>query len=191
MYTCGMFSFLEGVPMEEGDGTVSVNVGGVGYRVFVPERIYKEICGKKRILLRTHTVVTDRAFSIFGFTTNIDRGVFLSLLKVPGIGPKKAMSVLGKADGIFISKAIAEKKTESLAACGISTQQAEKIILELTKSIQGSQREGLEHLIELLISLGYSKKEAVASVSGIDAEKNTPLSAQLRHALQHIHTTHP
>lgn len=184
-----MFSFLEGVPHDEGGGVVSIDVSGTGYKVFVPKRVHEEVCEYQKVRLWTHTIMTDKSFTIFGFTAKIDRGVFLSLLKVPGIGPKKALGVLGKSDGGSISKAIVEKDTTTLSSYGISTQQAERIVLELTKSLKGSTREGFEHLEDLLVSLGYSKKEASMSIQGVK-DKDAPLSTQLQHALRYMHAHH-
>ena len=180
-----MFLFLKGKAEQEEEGVISIETGGIGYKVTVPTRIQKEIVKKGDAHLLTHTIVKEPSLDIYGFTTKADKKMFLSLIKVSGIGPKKAMQILNTVDGETLSQAIIQEDIETLALYGVAKKSAQKIILEIQKEIKHLSKEENTTIVDILVSLGYSKKIAQEGSRGIQ-DKEQPVSLQIQHALKHI-----
>jgi Holliday junction DNA helicase RuvA len=128
-----MITFLEGQLVEKQPGRAVVNVGGVGYEVWIPlssfERLPPE--GAACRVLTYHHVRED-AQELFGFATEQERRLFLLLYSVSGVGPKTALGVLGGLSVRDIKKAIAEGDAKRLSTVkGLGRKTAEKIIVEL------------------------------------------------------------
>ncbi|MBW7907793.1 MAG: Holliday junction branch migration protein RuvA [Kiritimatiellae bacterium] len=178
-----MITFLEGVLVEKQPGRAVVNVGGVGYEVFIPlssfERLPPEgaVC---RVLTYHH--VREDAQELFGFATEGERRLFQLLYSVSGVGPRTALGVLGGLSVRDIKKAIAEGDAKRLATVkGLGRKTSEKIIVELRdKLTEGEMMEAVasaepgsaEELrtrdaILALISLGYKQADAMKMVKDV------------------------
>lgn len=178
-----MITFLEGQLVEKQPGRAVVNVGGVGYEVWIPlssfERLPPE--GAACRVLTYHHVRED-AQELFGFATEHERRLFLLLYSVSGVGPKTALGVLGGLSVRDIKKAIAEGDAKRLATVkGLGRKTAEKIIVELKdKLTEGEMLEAAvaaepgsaEELrtrdaILALVSLGYKQADALKMIKDV------------------------
>ncbi|HMP77089.1 MAG TPA: Holliday junction branch migration protein RuvA [Kiritimatiellia bacterium] len=178
-----MITFLEGQLVEKQPGRAVVNVGGVGYEVWIPlssfERLPPE--GATCRVLTYHHVRED-AQELFGFATEHERRLFLLLYSVSGVGPKTALGVLGGLSVRDIKKAIAENDAKRLATVkGLGRKTAEKIIVELKdKLTEGEMLEAAvaaepgsaEELrtrdaILALVSLGYKQADALKMIKDV------------------------
>ena len=134
-----MISFLRGLLLEKTPGAAIVDVGGVGYELFisVPTFTHLPDAGGE-VRLRVHTHVREDALSLFGFLTSDEKALFEKLISVSGIGPKLAMNVLsGLAAGDLVT-AIRGGQTDRLVRIpGVGKKTAERIVLELRDKLDG------------------------------------------------------
>lgn len=167
-----MIYFLEGIIEYKKDKFAVVNVGGVGYKVFMsPEGIAKlpEIGEKTKVF--THLHVREDAMDIYGFSDPIELVFFEALIAISGVGPKIALSILGISSTKMLASAIVREDTAFFTrVSGIGRKIAEKIILELKDKVQklGIEIEEFEsgdhEVLDALESLGYSARDAQNSL---------------------------
>lgn len=137
---------------------IVVQAGGVGYLVTVPIRVTPRL--GERVDLFTYHHIREDGQALFGFTTLEELNVFESLLTVPSIGPKLAMTILSAATPEEISSAVATDNVgffKSLS--GVGGKSAAKIIVELKGKLTGESFVGVPSadtsLLDALTALGY------------------------------------
>jgi Holliday junction DNA helicase RuvA len=170
-----MICFLEGTLEEKQPTRVVLNVGGVGYEVFIPLSTYDrlpkqgETC---RVLTYDH--IREDARTLFGFIREADRGVFELLLSITGIGPKIALSALSGLSARELKAAVVEGDTKRLSSVsGIGKKMAERMVVELRhklsdadalEAVAGASDEPEDHRLRdailALIALGYKQVDA-------------------------------
>jgi Holliday junction DNA helicase RuvA len=165
---------------------VVVDTGGVGYRLAVSAETLRAVPrAGEEVSLHAHLIVRDDALALFGFATEEERELFLSLVSVSGVGPKMALAALSGGPVDELLRAIAGADAKRFQAVpGIGKRTAERIIVELKEKVAdqlGTEApEGTEaetgpraEAREGLIGLGYSAAEAeklLAQASGESAE---------------------
>jgi len=122
------------VVAQEPDGTIVLDVAGVGYELAAPlgtlGRARPDEGG--RVTLWVHTHVREDALALFGFSDETERAAFRALLGVSNVGPKIAVAVLGALPAIDLSRAIATRNLGALTGVsGIGKRIAERLLLEL------------------------------------------------------------
>ncbi len=184
-----MFGYLEGVVIDTGARTLTLQVGGVGYRIFSTEEILaKTRGGKEKISLWTHFAVRENSQDLFGFLEKGDRDFFELLITVPGIGPKSALAVMNVASPATVSTAVATNDLGYLTkVSGIGRKTAEKIILELKGKIGGTGETLSEDgdVLEALKSLGYNERDIREVLKKIP-ETTANTGERVREALKHL-----
>lgn len=149
--------------------SVVLEVGGIGYRIFLPSNFLVKIKKDVGIKIFTHEHIREDARDLYGFETIEDLKMFWKLLAVSGVGPKMASRImtLGTAK---IFDAIARGEIAILSSVtGVGKKTAQKIILEL-KGVLVETQSGAsksDEVIDALIKLGYSRKEAADAVSAL------------------------
>lgn len=196
-----MIGRLRGVLLETANGLVTVDVGGVGYEVSVPESVWMQLpkVGEP-VDLRTRQVFREDSVTLYGFTNNWQRRLFDLLTGVKGCGPKSALSLIGQLGEEPLAAAILSQDAKALArAQGVGPRLGERIILELKEKIAeenlGRMIERTEseyaavavdssdEIVEALISLGY--KRFVAETAARDARhKGGSVEEQLVDAIR-------
>lgn len=172
---------------------IIVDVGGVGYEVDVPmSTFYALPATGERVQLMTHYVVREDAHLLFGFATNDERAAFRQLIKVTGIGPKVALAVLSGLSVAELNQAIALQDVKRLTRVpGIGNKTAERLLLELKgKVVASAAGAGVapavaspaDDVVNALLALGYSEKEAAAACRDLPADQ--PLNDSIRQALK-------
>ena len=128
-----MISHLRGTLFEKSTQSIIVDVGGVGYEVFVPLSTYYTLPEHHGpVNLHIHTHVRDDALVLFGFHTKLEKSLFLMLVSVSGIGPKLSANILSGMGPEDLLRAIATGDADRLRAIpGIGKKTAERIALEL------------------------------------------------------------
>ena len=130
-----MYHFIEGTLCSAPRGYAVLNVGGVGYQIFISERTAGELShlGKDtRCRLYTYLNVREDAMELFGFLTEAEKEAFLLLTSVSGVGARGAMSILSALTVEKLSFAILSDDAKAISSAnGIGTKTAQKIILEL------------------------------------------------------------
>ena len=178
---------------------VVVDANGVGYRLAVSAETLKSVPARgKRISLHAHLVARDDALSLYGFSSEEERDLFLHLISVGGIGPKVAMAVLSGGPVRELLRAIARGDSKRFQAVpGIGKRTAERIIVELREKVAAeldadadgpaltADEEDPRALArEGLLNLGYSQPEVEKLISGAHGESPEEIvQSALRSAL--------
>jgi holliday junction DNA helicase RuvA len=164
---------------------VIVDCGGVGYRLAVSAETLRHVPAVgQSATLHTHLVLRDDSISLYGFSTEEERELFLMLLSVQAVGPKVALAVLSGGPPRDLLSALAAGDTARLqAAPGVGKRTAERIIVELREKVAAgappatisvSRSDDPRTLARHgLVELGYTPQEAdelLREVSGDRAE---------------------
>ena len=196
-----MIALLRGRLLEKQPHRVVVDVGGVGYDVFVPLSTFyglSEVGGE--VVLRVHTHVREDALVLYGFTSRLEQELFERLIGVSGIGPKVALAVLSGIEPAELIGAIERQDVARLTAIpGVGKKTSERIVLELKDRLPrppapvvaaGGQLTGTglrDDLLSALINLGYHRPLAEKAVeSAIRGMPEGDFERTLRQALREL-----
>lgn len=185
-----MYEFFEGKIDRRGPTTLVLDVGGVGYSLFVPLGTPGDAGAKMRVWV--HQVVREDAHTLYGFATVDQRQLFRMLLSVRGVGPSVALSMLSSLNADQLTDAImTEDKSVLTGIKGVGKKTADQILLDLgekvarlgrataftdSSSAAGAepQRDAqLQDAISALVSIGYKEKDAAKLVDKAAAGAET------------------
>jgi len=161
-----MIGFIEGKIIEKKGSKVIVSANGVGYLISVPLSVADKLQNSSNTGLFTYLAVRENSLDLYGFLDASDKSLFELLLTVSGIGPKTALGVMNTASSSQIEKSVVEQNPSYLTkVAGVGKKISEKIVLELKgKMIANSKDNSLgdvdSDVVEALVSLGYSQKQA-------------------------------
>jgi holliday junction DNA helicase RuvA len=190
-----MIANISGKVISIENNSLVVDLGGIGFQVFVPAPLKDRLHVSESIYLHTVLIVRQDALSLFGFETRESRDYFNLLLTVNGIGPRLALAVLSTLSPDAIRRAIFHEQGEVFSRVpGVGKKTAQKIVLTLQDKIKGV--EGLEpvthltdadtEILEALTTLGYSVVEAQAALQSIPRDAPQDVGERLRLALQYF-----
>lgn len=176
-----MIGRLNGILAEKNPPHIMVDVGGVGYLVDVPMSTFYNLPATGcEVTLLTHMVVREDAQILFGFGSAPERYMFQQLIKISGVGPRTALSILSGLSVADLAHAVSAQEAGRLVKVpGIGKKTAERLLLELKgkfgDTLAGGgtaapQNEAQSDIIQALIALGYSEKEAQASLKQLPAD---------------------
>jgi len=170
-----------------------INVGGVGFFVFMPTSTLSSLGGLgQQVHLFTQMVVREDAISLYGFAMEEDLKLFQLLMGVSGFGPKLALALLSAMSAEELASAIAGGSMELLTTVpGIGKKLAGRLILELKDKISTgaatthliSIGEGDGDVIGALLSLGYSAIEASRAVASLPRDAKQGVEEKIKLAL--------
>jgi len=193
-----MIAALTGKILRKGSGEVVIDVGGVGYRVLVSDRLFTGLPPVgAQISLYTLLIVREDAHLLYGFETWEEREVFSTLIGVSGVGPKIALGVLSQLSLDELAQALVTGNVDLLTSVnGIGKKTAQRIVLELREKINKEALIGKENLdsvdatldsqnevIEALMALGYQHQEARQAFNAIE-NKDQEVSTLIRLSLK-------
>jgi Holliday junction DNA helicase RuvA len=166
---------------------VLVDVGGVGYEVDVPmSTFYNLPAAGEPVTLHTHLVVREDAHVLYGFATLEERGVFRLLIRISGVGARTALSVLSGLSVADLALTVASQDAARLTKVpGIGKKTAERLLLELKGKITETAKSAISSasdVVNALMGLGYSEKEALSAVKGLPT--GLPVAEGIRAALK-------
>ncbi|MFC1642934.1 Holliday junction branch migration protein RuvA [Myxococcota bacterium] len=191
--------------LEEPDGRLIVDVGGVGYEVATPVgTVGRARSGDKpeEVLLHIHTQVREDAFELYGFAAEGDRQLFRLLLAVQKVGPKLALGLLSALAAEEVIAAIRGGDISRLCRVpGIGRKTAERVVLELREKVgvvwslgsPPANRQGdvTDRLMAALVNMGYKSAEAERAVKSLgDAIGGQAMADSLRAALAALTQRH-
>lgn len=198
-----MIGRIQGVIVEKKPPELLIDVNGIGYEVLVPMNTFYQLpdIGQNTLLL-THLLIREEAHTLYGFLTEKERILFRTLIKISGIGPKAALSILSAITVEQFIQSIQNQSTLLLIKVpGVGKKTADRLLLELRNQLPKSLKEialknntalsdirilstAQEEALQALVTLGYSEKEAHKKLSRI--EDSTTLSCEnlIRLALQ-------
>ncbi len=176
-----MIGRLTGQLVEKAPPQVLIDVNGVGYEVDVPmSSFYNLPALGDRVTLLTHFVVREDAQQLFGFLTAEERATFRQLIRISGVGPKMALSLLSGLSVAELTQAVAQQQAGRLVKVpGIGKKTAERLLLELKGKLgpelalpggAAVASDAQADIVQALIALGYSEKEAGAALKSLPAE---------------------
>jgi Holliday junction DNA helicase RuvA len=174
-----MIGKLTGTLSDKNPPQVIVDCGGVGYEVQVPMSTFYNLPAEgQKVTLLTHFVVREDAQILYGFATGTEREAFRELIKISGVGPRTALSVLSGMGVSELAQAITLQEAGRLIKVpGIGKKTAERLLLELKgklgADIGASARvadASQADILQALVALGYSDKEALAALKALPKE---------------------
>lgn len=165
-----------------------LEVQGVGHVVRATPHTLSELTAGEERFLYIHDVVREDARDLFGFLTRVDLELFERLLKVSGVGPKVALTILSAGSGETMRRAIMHGDLALMTSVpGVGKKTAQKIILELKGQLveDESGAPGDAEVIEAMMSLGYSSQDARAALKTVSPSV-TDVSERVREALKSL-----
>jgi len=170
-----MIGRLSGTLVEKNPPQILLDVQGVAYEVDVPMSTFYNLPNLgERVALFTHLVVREDAHLLFGFGSESERRAFRQLIKISGIGARTALSVLSGLSVAELAQAVTMQEAGRLTEIpGIGKKTAERLLLELKDKLASDLTTAVgvhrappvsSDILNALLSLGYSDKEAIATV---------------------------
>jgi len=187
-----MIGQIRGIILEKQPPQLLVEVQGIGYEIDAPMSTFYQLPDiLQEVTLFTHFVVREDAHHLYGFYTRDERLLFRSLLKVNGVGPRLALTILSStAPGEFVHCVLNNDTASLVRLPGVGKKTAERLVVEMRDKLsdwyQGTPTAGtlpikqgiegqsrgrhqiLQDAISALITLGYKQQEAGRSVTKID-----------------------
>lgn len=200
-----MIGWLEGYILEKQAPDLLVNVNGVGYELQAPLSSFYAWENKEKISLYTHLAVRDDAHTLYGFASRDERSLFRTLIKVNGVGPKLALTILSSMEADRFVSCI--QLEDSAALCkipGIGRKTAERLLIEMRDRLKdwmvsgdaqlqssgGQKPEGHAHITQeaesALIALGYKPQEAAKMIQSVNSADIETAEALIRAALKRM-----
>ena len=172
-----MIGKLTGLLSDKNPPQVLVDCHGVGYEVHVPMSSFYNLPGVgEKVTLLTHFVVREDAQILYGFASSGEREAFRQLMKISGVGPRTALAVLSGLSVADIAHAVTTQDAGRLVKVpGIGKKTAERLLLELKGKIgadlgsanASATSDAQADILQALVALGYSDKEAAASLKSL------------------------
>jgi len=169
-----MIGRITGVLVEKAPPQILVEAHGVGYEIDVPMSTFYHLPGLGQALtLLTHFVVREDAQQLYGFLTAEERASFRELVRISGVGPRTALSILSGLSVSELAQAVAQQDAARLVKVpGIGKKTAERLLLELKGRLGAQLPEAAAPLgegasmdiVQALVALGYHEREARAAL---------------------------
>ena len=176
-----MIGKLTGTLLEKNPPQILIDCHGVGYEVDVPMSTFYNLpaLGEK-ISLLTHFVVREDAQLLYGFGSAAEREAFRQLVKISGIGPRTALSVLSGLSVAELAQAVtAQEAGRIVKVPGIGKKTAERLLLELKGKLGAdlnlpgaglARSDAQSDIQQALMALGYNEKDAAAALKALPAD---------------------
>lgn len=185
-----MIGRLTGTLLEKHPPTLLVDVGGVGYEVDAPMSTFYQLPGLgERVTLHTHLAVREDAHQLFGFATAAERRLFRALIKVSGVGPRLALTILSGISAEDFARCVQEEDAARLTKLpGVGKKTAERLVIEMRDRLEeapptlpgGPQAaagagggDPVRDAVDALVALGYKPQEASRMVRGVDTRERS------------------
>lgn len=202
-----MIGRLRGIIIEKQPPKVLIDVGGVGYNVFMPMTCFYELPNNgQEVIVLTHLIVREDAQLLYGFNHEQERELFRELIKVNGVGPKLALAILSGMSAQQFIVAVEQGEIKTLVKLpGVGTKTAERLIVEMkdrvkrfgeeltdsmtiveTGNIKKSSNQIESEAVSALIALGYKPQEASRIISKVikpEMDSETLIREALKSAL--------
>ncbi len=192
-----MIAKLSGRVAEKLAEILVIDVGGVGYGVYVPLEDLTTVTVSDPIKVYVYEHIRESSHDLYGFTKLGTKKLFELLLDVNGVGPKMALNVLGVGSADAVRRAIASGDTKLIqSATGVGKKVAERIVVELKDKVGlvstadtdalfvSSAQAEQDEAVQGLLALGYALPDAVKALTNIDVQ--LPAEERIRAALKAV-----
>jgi holliday junction DNA helicase RuvA len=182
-----MIGFLAGIVLQKQPPQLLLDVNGVGYEITVSMNTFYNLPDLSlKTQLYTHLIVREDVLQLYGFYTLEERRLFQALIKVSGVGPKSAISILSSIEVKRFVFCIQNNDTASLTSVpGIGKKTAERLVIEMRDRLNdwysgelaevnirtSSMQQNEQDAISALIALGYKPQEASRVLGKLDIAK--------------------
>ncbi len=203
-----MIAFLKGEVADMTEGSIILDVNGVGYEALVPGQLLSMLEGIGQSLkLYTHMQVREDTVTLFGFLTRDDLQMFRMLISVNGVGPRAGLSILSALGADDLRFAVLADDAKRISKTpGIGAKTAQKIILELKdkldleeafeKKLAAAENapeisaaagdDIIQDAVQALVALGYGSTEALKAVRSVKPAENMNTEDILKEALKRM-----
>lgn len=175
-----MIGKLTGQLLEKNPPQILVDCHGVGYEVDVPMSTFYQLPAiGQAVSLLTHFVVREDAQILYGFATAAEREAFRQLIRISGVGPRTALSVLSGMSVTELAQAVtAQEAGRIVKVPGIGKKTAERLLLELKGKLgadlpalgaASAVGDAAADIQQALMALGYNEKDAAAALKALPA----------------------
>jgi len=196
-----MIALVRGTLAYKSIDHVIVDVGGVGYRLFIPLSTFYSLPETGEISLFTHTHVREDSLLLYGFLSLEEKNLFVILIGISGIGPKLAVNILSHIPAGDLKRAIASGDLKRLSGLpGIGKKTAERLVLELKDkvgplaghtTVAGSSPAAvtaagdlISDVISALVNLGYKENQARKVLENMEMAPDLSMEEALKGALK-------
>ena len=194
-----MIGSLNGLIISKKPSEVLLEVNGIGYEIYIPlSTSFKLPSVDQTVQLLTHLIVREDQHTLYGFITEDERKLFRALIKISGVGPKLALTILSGINVEGFIRSVQMQDVDTLIHLpGIGKKTAERLLVEMKDKVSQmgdiAQNDAIEskdlRIIKeahnALTSLGYKSVEARKILDGIDSNGLT-VEALLKQALQSL-----
>ena len=201
-----MYSYIKGELAEVNTDHIVIDVGGIGYMIYIPAQSLNYLPGIGEMLkVHTYLYMREDAMILYGFLTKDDLEMFKLLITVSGIGPKGGLAVLSTLSSDDLRFAVLSGDSKAISkAPGIGSKTAQRVIIDLKDklSLEDAFEKKLEHENEkinvssnsqvkndevmALNALGYSSTESLKAVSKVEITDDMDVEDVLKAALKHM-----
>lgn len=199
-----MIGRIKGILLEKQAPELLIDVGGVGYEILAPmTTVYQLPDIGQTVSLHTHFVVREDAQFLYGFAELQERTLFRTLIKVNGVGPKLALTILSSIESNDFVRCVRDNDTATLMRLpGVGKKTAERLLVEMKDRLKDWHVEGVSTSLgtttktlgnsviaeaeSALVSLGYKPVEASKAISAVSAEEVSTSEQLIRLALRNM-----
>ena len=189
-----MIASIEGNVSQILEDSLVVTVSGIGFRVFVPSNVSRDVELHHVIALYTYLSVKEDSLTLFGFDSMEERDMFVLLLSANGVGPRTALAILSTLSLDIVCNAVIQEQADVFSrVSGVGKKTAQSIVLQLQGKIKKGPGLPLAvikdvdgDVISALTSLGYSVVEAQTALQMIPKDAPDDLESRIRLALQYF-----
>ncbi|MDD6632181.1 MAG: Holliday junction branch migration protein RuvA [Lachnobacterium sp.] len=201
-----MYSYIKGELAEVNTDHIVIDVGGIGYMIYIPAQSLNYLPGIGEMLkVHTYLYMREDAMILYGFLTKDDLEMFKLLITVSGIGPKGGLAILSTLSSDDLRFAVLSGDSKAISkAPGIGSKTAQRVIIDLKDklSLEDAFEKKLEHendkinvssnsqvkndAVMALNALGYSSTESLKAVSKVEITDDMDVEDVLKAALKHM-----
>ena len=190
-----MIAHVFGKVAEKFNGSLVIDVHGVGYEVSVATTDFDAVILDQEVKFYTYHHVREQSEELFGFSSLAAKKLFEMLITVQGVGPKAALAILSLGDAEQVRNAIANADSSFVQkATGVGKKTAERVVVDLSDKVglpthYGQTETPLQielntsdEALEALMALGYTLADATKALENVDV--NLPTSQRVTEALK-------
>ena len=190
-----MIAHVFGKVAEKFNGSLVVDVHGVGYEVSVATNDFDAVILDQEVKFYTYHHVREQSEELFGFSSLAAKKLFEMLITVQGVGPKAALAILSLGDTEQVRNAIANADSSFVQkATGVGKKTAERVVVDLSDKVGLPTHYGRtetplqtelntsDEALEALMALGYTLADATKALENVDV--NLPTSQRVTEALK-------
>ena len=190
-----MIAHVFGKVTEKFNGSLVIDVHGVGYEVSVATNDFDAVILDQEVKFYTYHHVREQSEELFGFSSLAAKKLFEMLITVQGVGPKAALAILSLGDAEQVRNAIANADSSFVQkATGVGKKTAERVVVDLSDKVGLPTHYGRaetplqtelntsDEALEALMALGYTLADATKALEDVDV--NLPTAQRVTEALK-------